>query len=137
MKEIKLIPYLSFNGNCEEALNGYQKILGGNVEVQTRYDNPAMNAPEHYKNKILHARFHFDDQSIFASDVFPGSSVNTQNNNAAMSLDIPDLEKAKQVFAELSEGGKVRVPFEKQFWGEWHGNFTDRFGINWMVNSQE
>ncbi|HEY4936200.1 MAG TPA: hypothetical protein VII44_06460 [Puia sp.] len=23
---------------------------------------------------------------------------------------------------------------EAQFWGDWHGNFTDRFGIRWMVN---
>ena len=134
MKEIKLIPYLSFNGNCEEALNTYQKYLGGEIEVQNRYDNPSMNAPEHYKDKILHARFHFGGQSIYASDTFPGSSVNTQNNNAAMSLDVPDLEKAKQIFSGLSEGGKVKVPFEKQFWGDWHGNFTDRFGVSWMVN---
>ena len=137
MKEIELIPYLSFNGNCEEALNTYQEILDGTVDIQTRYDNPAMKAPDNYKNKVLHARFHFASQTIYASDAFPGSEVNTQNNNIALSLDVPDAEKAKQVFRQLSEGGKVRVPFEKQFWGEWHGNFTDRFGINWMVNCRE
>ncbi len=136
MKEIKVIPYLSFNGNCEEALNAYQKVLGGKIEIQNRYDNPAMNAPEYYKEKVLHARFHFSNQVIYASDVFPGSTVNTENNNTALSLDVPDIEKAKQIFSALSEGGKVRVPFEKQFWGEWHGNFTDRFGISWMVNCQ-
>jgi uncharacterized glyoxalase superfamily protein PhnB len=28
----------------------------------------------------------------------------------------------------------VHIPFKKQFWGDWHGNFKDRFGIRWMVN---
>jgi PhnB protein len=134
MKAMKIIPYLSFNSNCEEALKTYQKILGGEVEIRTRYDNPAMKAPEHYKNKVLHARFHFDNESVYASDVFPGSEVNDQNNNIALSLDVTDVDRAKKIFSQLSEGGKIKVPFEKQFWGEWHGNFTDRFGISWMVN---
>ena len=137
MKELKLIPYLSFNGNCEEALNTYRKYLGGEIDIQTRYDNPVMKAPEEHKNKILHAHFHFDGQSIYASDAYPGSSVNTKNNNAAMSLDVPDLEKAKKIFTGLSQDGKINVHFEKQFWGDWHGNFTDRFGISWMINYAE
>lgn len=29
----KLIPYLNFEGNCEEALNYYKDILGGTVEI--------------------------------------------------------------------------------------------------------
>ena len=69
-------PYLSFDGNCEEALNFYKGILNGRIEIVTRYDNPAMNAPDAYKNKILHARFYFGNQSIFASDVMPGKSGN-------------------------------------------------------------
>ena len=137
MKEIKLVPYLSFNGNCEETLNTYQKYPGGEIDIQTRYDNPAMIAPDNYKSKILNARFHYGGQSIYVSDTFPGSSLNTQNNNTAMSLDIPDLERAIQIFYGLSECGKMNVPFEKQFWSDWHGNFTDRFGISWMVNYQE
>ena len=38
-------------GDCEEALNFYRDILGGEVTIVNRYDNPAMNAPEDYKNR--------------------------------------------------------------------------------------
>lgn len=133
-----MVPYLHFEGNCEEALNFYKDILNGRVEIQSRYDNPAMNAPEAYKNKVLHGRLYFSEgkagQAIYASDVFPGQSAHKSSGDAALSLDFPDPESGKEVFDRLSEGGAVGVPFEKQFWGDWHGNFTDRYGIHWMVN---
>lgn len=132
--EITLIPYLHFEGACEEALNRYQKILGGTVEIMERYDKPEMNAPEEYKNKVLHARFYFGENTIMASDVFPGESAGSGTGDASLSITVDDLEKAGKMFDALAEGGEVGVPFEKQFWGAWHGNLTDRFGIRWMVN---
>ena len=65
------MPYLSFQGNCEEALQFYSAILDGQVEIVSRYDNPAMNAPEDFRNKILHARLAFGNHVLFASDVMP------------------------------------------------------------------
>jgi len=132
-KEVNLIPYLNFEGNCEDALNSYAKILDGKVEIMQRYDNPAMQAPESYRSKVLHARFHFGNNEIYASDVFPGQNLG-YGRAVAMSLSFSDLEQAKQVFRMLSEGGEINVPFEKQFWGDWHGNLVDRFGTYWMVN---
>jgi PhnB protein len=29
----------------------------------------------------------------------------------------------------------VTVPFEPQFWGEFYGNFTDRFGVQWAITA--
>jgi PhnB protein len=136
-RDITLIPYLHFNGNCEEALNTYQKILGGTVEIIQRYDNPALQAPEPYKYKVMHARYRFDDYDVYASDAFPGNESNGFYSNVALSLAISNLEKAQKIYYLLSEEGKISVPFAKQFWGDWHGNFTDRFGIRWMVNFEE
>ena len=132
-KEIALIPYLNFQGNCEEALTAYRKILGGSIEIIERYDNPAMQAPEEYRDKVLHARYRFSDNEVYASDVFPGQTLG-DSRNVAMSLSFAELEKAKQAFAQLADGGTVNVPFEKQFWGAWHGNLMDKFGIYWMIN---
>ena len=121
-KEVSLIPYLNFLGNCEEALNAYSKILDGEVDIMERYDNPNLHAPEHYKDKILHARFVFGDNEFYASDIFPEQGL-SRGPNVAMSLTFTNLERAKKVFTQLSEGGKVNVPFEKQFWGAWHGTW--------------
>ena len=132
---MELIPYLDFNGDCEEALNFYKEILDGRVEVASRYDNPAMKAPEDYKNKILHARLYFGNLMIYASDVMPGKSGSQSAGRIALSLGLRDEVLAKKIFDQLAAGAKIGVPFEKQFWGDWHGNLVDRFGIRWMINA--
>lgn len=134
VKEIELMPYLQYQGNCEEALLFYKDILEGRIEIVSRYDNPAMNAPEGFKNKILHASFYFGKYQFLASDSMPKNAGEIFQPNISMSLGLHDEEQAKSVFEQLSEGGKIHIPFKKQFWGDWHGNFTDRFGIRWMVN---
>jgi PhnB protein len=134
IKVKQLIPYLNFEGNCEEALNFYSGILGGRVEVRTRYDNPAMKAPEEYKDKVLHARLYAGAITLYASDVFPGQGAQKNSGDVALSLDVSDPETGRDIFDRLAEGGATGVPFEKQFWGDWHGNLTDRYGIRWMVN---
>ncbi|MEJ7683516.1 MAG: hypothetical protein WKG06_37805 [Segetibacter sp.] len=37
----------------------------------------------------------------------------------------------------LAQGGKVAFPFDKQFWGDWHGSLTDRYRFNWNINFEE
>jgi PhnB protein len=132
--EIDLVPYLQFHGNCEEALNFYKEILNGRIDITSRYDNPAMKAPEDFKNKILHASFYFGKYMMFASDMMPKKLGDSLHSNIAMSLGLHDEKYALEIFNKLSEGGKINVPFKKQFWGDWHGNFMDLFGIRWMVN---
>lgn len=130
---IILKPYLFFYGNCEEALNTYAKILGGKVEVVNRYDNPAMNAPKDYQNKILHAQLEFRGNSLYACDSFPGQPPE-KGSNVSLTIELRDQDEAAKIFEQLAGGGTVHFPFEKQFWGSWHGSLTDRFGIKWNVN---
>lgn len=129
-----ILPYLNFEGNCEEALNFYKNIFGGRVEIQSRYDNPQMKAPEEYKNKVLHGRLYFDDLAIYASDIFPGKHAAKNSGDVQLSLDVDNPETGKKIFDQLAAEGKIGVAFEKQFWGQWHGNLVDKYGIRWMVN---
>ncbi len=131
---LEMMPYLSFQGNCEEALLFYKGILNGQIEIVSRYDNPAMNAPDDFKNKILHSVFKFGRYTLFASDVMPKNQNDRLTGNIALSLGLNDEKDAAEIFQNLSAGGNIHIPFKKQFWGDWHGNFTDRYGIRWMVN---
>ena len=38
-------------------------------------------------------------------------------------------------FGSLSAGGRVTVPFAKQFWGDHYGNFTDAYGVQWAITA--
>lgn len=135
-QHVHLVPYINFEGNCEEALNFYSKILNGKVTIVQRYDAPEMKAPRGYHDKVLHASLQFGENELLACDIFPGSSTKKSSGDVALSLLPDDSEEGRRIFNELAKGGKVHHKYEKQFWGDWHGNLTDKYGIRWMVNCE-
>lgn len=58
----------------------------------------------------------------------------TPGNNVSLSLMGDDEATLRSAFEKLSEGGEIRMPLEKQMWGDVYGHFVDRFGILWQVN---
>lgn len=45
-------------------------------------------------------------------------------------------EEADRLFNGLSIGGNVTMPMKDMFFGAYFGEFSDKFGINWMINFQ-
>lgn len=131
-----LIPYLSFNGNCEEAVNFYQKVLGGETQILHFKDappNPEFPVQDHLKNLVLHAELRKEGHVIRFSDTFPGVPFNP-GNTISFSLEFNTEEETKAVYETLSEGGHVEMKLQKTFFSPLYGKFTDRFGINWQVS---
>jgi len=130
---IQLAPYLSFNGNCEEALNFYKGCLGGTISDLHHFEGSPAEAQVSagQKNKIMHSTFKFDGGTFMAADSPQGT---TSESNVSLSIGLDDEKRAGQIFNALSAGGDVMVPFEKQFWGATFGMFKDRYNIQWMVN---
>jgi PhnB protein len=67
-----------------------------------------------------------------SSEVF--GQVTNIGNNFSVSIFTDTIEEADRLFAGLSEGGQVTMPLAKTFWGAYYGSWTDKFGVNWMVN---
>jgi len=61
----------------------------------------------------------------------------SRGNNMHICLEPETREEAKRLFDALSNGGTVTMPLQDMFFGAYFGEFTDKFGINWMVNFQE
>ncbi|HEY0769268.1 MAG TPA: VOC family protein, partial [Sphingobacteriaceae bacterium] len=57
-------------------------------------------------------------------------------NNMHINLEPDSKKEADRIFNELSAGGTVQMPIQDMFWGAYYGSFTDKFGINWMINYQ-
>jgi PhnB protein len=55
-------------------------------------------------------------------------------NNFSISVNADSEDEATKIFNGLSAGGNVTMPMEKTFWGAYFGMFTDKYGIQWMVN---
>ncbi len=134
-----LNPYLTFNGNCKEAMEFYKNVLGGEFEggIKTFADGGEhMNCKPQDAHKVMHVNLKTKNFSIMASDRMGGEYPFIGGNNFSLSLNINEDDKAKNVFKKLSENGKTIMPLQKAFWGGKFGMLIDQFEIQWMVSTQ-
>jgi PhnB protein len=129
----QLIPYLMFNGNCEDAINFYQKCFDGEVLFLQRFGDAGIETDEADKEKIMHASLKAEGINLMFSDSSVSSKVEA-GSNTHLSIDFSDEEVQKKVYDRLSEGGNVTMPLQDTFWGAKFAMITDQFGINWMLN---
>jgi PhnB protein len=62
-----------------------------------------------------------------------GFTVNI-GNNIFINLEPDTRAEADQLFAKLSQGGKVGMQLQEMFWGGYFGSCTDKYGVQWMFN---
>ena len=127
--------YLTFDGNCKEAMTFYHKCLGGDLQVHPFSQGPADMA-KGAGDRLMHASVTSGTSVVMASDSMPGMPV-TAGNNFSISVQCETDEEADRLFGSLSEGGTAVMPMADQFWGAYFGMLTDKFGINWMFNCEK
>lgn len=126
--------YLTFNGNCREAMTFYQECLGGELFLQTIGESPmADQMPPQMQESILHATLTKGALIIMASDMVSEQGL-TKGNNVSLMLNCSSEEEIRAFYQKLSDGGDARHPLENTFWGALFGGFTDKFGILWLLN---
>ena len=45
------------------------------------------------------------------------------------------MQKRKEVFDKLQEGGEVIMPLQETFWSPAYGQVKDKFNIEWQVTT--
>lgn len=133
---IGLRPYLTFSGNCREAMEFYAECLGGELtSVMTFAGSPmADGLPQGDKDRIMHCELKLPCGVIFASDTMPGKQVEV-GVSMSVSMSFDSAEEARSGFDQLAEGGGVVMPFDLTFWGEHFGMVRDRYGFQWMFSA--
>ncbi len=135
--------YLTYNGNCLEAFNFYKSVFGGEFTYVGRYKD--MPADESHPvlpgedDRIMHISLPISKETMLMGCDTGGewAAGFAQGNNFSISINTDSEESADRLFNGLSAGGKVTMPMNKTFWGDYFGMFTDQFGINWMVSFNE
>jgi PhnB protein len=127
------VPYLFFEGRCEEALAFYGRALGAETRALMRYsDSPTpAQVPPGNDEKVLHAECKVGETVIFCSDGM--CSNETAFGGFGLALAAKDAAEAQRLFAGLSDGGEVRMPLSPTFFSPAFGMVADRFGVMWMV----
>lgn len=143
-----LHPYLSFQGNCEEAFAHYEKVLGAKNTGTFRYGEappePNENAhsspegcnpqlPPGFENKVMNTCLVLGELMLMGSDCPP--DMWREGGNMTVSLQVNDGAEAERLFAGLMEGSDaIQMPMGETFWAKRFGMGVDRFGTPWMVN---
>ncbi|OBQ56501.1 VOC family protein [Tamlana sp. s12] len=134
--------YLNFNGNCEEAFTFYKSVFGGEFSYLGRFsDIPSsenLSITEADKSKIMHISLPIGNSILMGSDSGGEWAPDfKQGNNFSISISADSKTEADKLFKELSNNGKISMPLEDTFWGDYFGMLTDQFGISWMVSFNE
>jgi PhnB protein len=129
-------PYLTFNGQCEEAFKFYERVLKGKIEGMHTHGNSPMasQVPPDWQDKIMHVTLTVGGTTLMGSDAPPQYYQKPQG--FSVSINIADPAEADRVFNELSQNAQVKMPIQKTFWAQRFGMLIDRFDIPWMVNCE-
>ncbi len=137
--------YLNFDRNCEKAFNFYKTVFGTELEGDgfSRYGEAPVEegqppVPEADKNLVMNVSLNIlAGHNIMGSDYCEWMGQKYVGGNHIYITLCPDTRvEADRLFAALSEGGKVEMPMQDMFWGDYYGSFTDRFGVGWMIDTE-
>jgi|SRR5579884_609630 len=138
MANIRLTPYLFFKGNAKQAMEFYKDVFGGELTISTLGESPKevleqMKIDESRYGEIMHSHLKGGAVELLGSD-----SQKASDHSAKVELSIngssADEAEMKKIFDKLAESGNIRMPLQKQFWGDTFGMVTDKFGVEWMMN---
>ncbi len=138
----RVTTYLNFPGNAEEAFLFYKSVFKTEFingikrfgEIPADANHPPV--AESIKNMVLHVELPITGNHILMATDAPkemGFEL-IRGNNMHICIEPETREEAKRIFDELSAGGNVTMPLEDMFFGAYFGEFSDKFGINWMIN---
>lgn len=129
-----LVLYLTFNGNCREAMTFYQQCFGGLLSLQSIAESPMSEKfPPSFTHFILQASLRKENFVLMGSDLAPDERLK-KGNALSILIEGKSEEEIREYYEKLSEGGKITHPLSYNFHGALFGGLTDRFGIQWLFN---
>lgn len=108
---MQVSPYLNFPGNCREAFEFYEELLGGKIEnIQTHANSPMQNQHADWGDKILHVTMKIGDTTLSASDAPPDYYQKPAGFYVTLGVEKPD--DADRIYNALKDGGSVQMPIQ-------------------------
>ncbi|WP_347877377.1 VOC family protein [Furfurilactobacillus milii] len=90
-------------------------------------------------NSTMHGGFEVMGSEILCADDFMNQPQHATNIAILLEFnadDNADVVKAQKFFEHVANSGRVRVtePYTNAYFGGKRGEFTDEYGVNWIVN---
>jgi PhnB protein len=127
----QLAPYLTFSGNCREAMTFYKECLGGELEMSTLGESPmGADSPE-MKDQIMHSTLKVGGVDILMGSDMMGPDGVIHGNDITLCVMCDNKEELERFYKNLAVDGKVGQEPKEEFFGIF-GDLNDKFGIRWM-----
>lgn len=131
-------PYLAFAGNCNEAMQFYQKAFQTKPDMQQLYEDyipeGLENPPANLREWVLHAEmevcgtpFWFADET---SSLAPGNTIK-------LTASVASADVAQGIYTQLAEGAQIKLPPTQTFYSTFHAELTDKYGTTWNIVATE
>ena len=133
-----ITPYLTFNGNCKEALAFYRSVFPcGEPSVLPYGDympEGSPTPPELLRSWVMHA-----EMTVCGTNVWFADSAQSPGNSGLITLSaiVPTGREAMAIYDALCAGGTVTLPPTVTFYSVFHAVVRDRFGVPWQIVAEE
>ncbi len=132
-------PYITFNGNAEEAFNFYKSVFGGEFSKIVRFKDLPTEISQHFSDdeseKLMHIALPIGAHNVLIANDAPKflGTVNENENRSKISVSAESKSEADRIFNALSDDGQIEVPMNDSPWGSYFGMFRDKYGIEWII----
>ena len=117
--------------NCLGALDFYLALFGGRIKNLQMSDELKMFRDQ--AGKVVHSELHINPRCVlYFADIFDERRKRTGNMTLMLHMD--DIGEIERVYEVLAENGKVGMPLQQTFWGDYHAIVTDHYGAPWALN---
>ncbi len=130
---VVVIPYLSFRGNCEEAITAYIQAFGGEILFLSRWTEETTTNNPSYAGKVMHTEFIIGQTRMSAGDN-PESTLPSET--VKFMIHTTTLKEAETAISVLANGGNIVSPLKPHPKPDdaGCGSITrDRFGFTWII----
>jgi PhnB protein len=131
-----ITPYRRFPGTAREAMETYQRIFGGELQIMPYSAIHTDDEAGDQGDKVMHAELIINGRKVlFAADA-PGGDAPQKGEGTPLSITggPAQAEQIREHWERLAEGGTIDMPLERAPWEATYGQLTDRFGTIWMFN---
>ncbi|WP_019147187.1 VOC family protein [Timonella senegalensis] len=127
--------YINYLDTARSALEFYQSVLGGELNISTFAEFQGSDSPDD-ANLVMHGQLNTADGAIIMAADTPSYMRESAKGHEgfSMSLSGDDDATLSGYYEALSAGGTIVQPLVEAPWGDKFGMFTDKFGVGWMVN---
>jgi len=128
----KFVPFFTFDGRAEEAMNMYTTLFEHSKILNiTRYEAGGLGK----EGSVMHGTFALNGQTFMCIDS-PVKHDWTFTPGISIYVNCESEAEVNRAFETLSQGGKVLMPLQAYPFAKKFGWVEDPFGVSWQLSLQ-